>query len=75
MTTKIIVEKEARKIALRLMQERVDKNWSQDELAKRAGLDRKTVNRIENLRYSPSMETFLRLCEALKLKAHEITKN
>jgi len=72
MDTKI--EKESKKIAMRLLQERQAKDWSQQELADRAGLDRKTVNRIENLHFSPSMETFLRLCNAMKVRPQEVIK-
>lgn len=72
METKI--QKESKKIAMRLLQERQAKDWSQQELADRAGLDRKTVNRIENLHFSPSMETFLRLCSAMKVRPQEVIK-
>ena len=47
---------------------RVHKQLSQDELAQRAGIDRKTVNRIENGHFSPSLDTLFRLCKALKVK-------
>lgn len=70
----MIVQKESKKIAMRLLRERQEREWSQQELANRAGLDRKTVNRIENLHFSPSMETFLRLCNAMKVQAHEVIK-
>ncbi len=69
-----MIQKESKKIALRLLRERQEREWSQQELADRAGIDRKTVNRIENLHFSPSMETFLRLCNAMKVQAHEVIK-
>ena len=69
-----MIQKESKKIALRLLRERQEREWSQQELADRAGIDRKTVNRIENLHFSPSMETFLRLCNAMKVQAHEVLK-
>ena len=69
-----MIRKESKKIALRLLRERQEREWSQQELADRAGIDRKTVNRIENLHFSPSMETFLRLCNAMKVQAHEVIK-
>jgi transcriptional regulator with XRE-family HTH domain len=72
MTT--VIQKESKKIALRLLRERQEREWSQQELADKAGIDRKTVNRIENLHFSPSMETFLRLCNAMKVQAHEVLK-
>ena len=60
-------KKEATKVASRLHTYRTDKGWSQQELADRAGIDRKTVNRIENGHFSPSMETFFMLCKAMKV--------
>lgn len=46
---------------------RTDKGWSQLELANRAGIDRKTVNRIENDRFMPSVETLMSLSKALEI--------
>lgn len=69
-----VIQKESKKIALRLLRERQEREWSQQQLADKAGVDRKTVNRIENLHFSPSMETFLRLCNAMKVQAHEVIK-
>lgn len=69
-----MIQKESKKIALRLLRERQEREWSQQQLADKAGVDRKTVNRIENLHFSPSMETFLRLCNAMKVQAHEVIK-
>jgi len=60
-------KKEATKVASRLLTHRTDKGWSQQELADRAGIDRKTVNRIENGHFSPSMETFFMLCRAMRV--------
>ncbi|NBO55078.1 MAG: XRE family transcriptional regulator [Actinobacteria bacterium] len=54
-------------IARRLKAEREKKNLSQTALADRAGVDRKTVHRIEHGHFSPNMETFILLCDALKL--------
>ncbi len=35
---------------------------SQQELADLAGVDRKTINRLENSHFSPSMDTIFRVC-------------
>ena len=48
-----------------LKEERTKRGWSQEELASRAGLDRKTVNRIENARFLPSIETLIAISNAL----------
>lgn len=52
-------------IAVRLREQRSDAGLTQETLAKKAGLDRKTVNRIENALFSPSVDTIYRLCGVL----------
>ena len=58
----------------RMYQLRIDKGLSQDNLAKAAGIDRKTVNRIENGHFSPSLDTFFRLCVALDVRPADLMK-
>jgi transcriptional regulator with XRE-family HTH domain len=41
---------------------------SQQALADFAGIDRKTVNRIENDHFSPNVDTLLRITTALDVK-------
>ncbi|PHX93706.1 MAG: transcriptional regulator [Acidimicrobium sp.] len=55
-----IVAKELRKL-------RIKSDLSQDELATRAGIDRKTINRIENGHFSPTLDTITRLSVVLKI--------
>lgn len=62
-----VIEKQVAKMSEVLRTERIRQELSQDELAKMAGIDRKTVNRIENNRFSPRVETFLSLCNALDI--------
>jgi len=52
-------------IADRLREQRSTAGFTQEALAKKAGLDRKTVNRIENALFSPSVDTVFRLCKVL----------
>lgn len=52
-------------IADRLRERRTTAGFTQEGLAKKAGLDRKTVNRIENALFSPSVDTIFRLCKVL----------
>ena len=66
------IEKRIERIGGRLRSLREASFFSQEELAKRAGVDRKTVNRIENGHFSPSVYTLLALCDALKVDAREI---
>lgn len=54
-------------IAEAVKNRRMELGWSQLELAETAGVDRKTVNRIENGRYSPSMNTLVSVGTALGL--------
>lgn len=46
------------------------KGFSQDEIATRAGLHRSNVNRVLSGRYSPEMDTFIKIAEAVGLKLH-----
>jgi putative transcriptional regulator len=48
-----------------LREVRIAEGLSQEALAVKAGLDRKTVNRIENGLFSPSIDTLVRLCQIL----------
>lgn len=48
-----------------LREVRIAEGLSQEALAAKAGLDRKTVNRIENGLFSPSIDTLMRLCQIL----------
>jgi len=47
---------------------RIKAELSQDTLAEFAGIDRKTVNRIENGHFSPSLDTMTRLSVVLGKK-------
>lgn len=55
-------------IAQRLKNLRIEAGLSQHALADAAGIDRKTINRIERGHFSPNMDTFFRICYALSIK-------
>jgi DNA-binding XRE family transcriptional regulator len=57
-----------RKVASRIKQNRIEAELTQQELADFAGVDRKTINRIENGHFSPNIETLLRISVALGVK-------
>lgn len=58
--------KDMRKVlADRLFELRTDAELSQARLAEIAGVDRKTINRIENGHFSPALDTIVRLSVAL----------
>jgi hypothetical protein len=71
---KINTETKQKKIQIRLMTLRQEAEMSQDALAQKAGIERKTVNRIENGHFSPNLDTLLRLCQALRVKPEELLK-
>ena len=54
-------------ISERLRELRIAQGMTQGELAEYAGIDRKTVNRIENGHFSPNLDTMFRLCAALSI--------
>jgi len=64
-----------RKVAKRLLDLRIERGLTQDKLATKAGVDRKTVNRIENDHFSPSLSTFIGLCKALKVAPSKVLEN
>jgi|LakMenEpi03Aug12_release.lakeMendotaPanAssembly.Ray.scaffolds.fasta_scaffold4081398_1 transcriptional regulator with XRE-family HTH domain len=51
-------------VSITVRELREKKGWSQGKLAEVAGIDRKTVNRIENGHYVPSVGTLLALSNA-----------
>jgi transcriptional regulator with XRE-family HTH domain len=78
MATKMVVNsqmmKRRKQVAERITNKRQENEMSQGALAKRAGVDRKTINRIENGHFSPSMDTFLRIAIALNTDPREFLK-
>ena len=67
--------KDMRKVlADRLFELRTNADLSQARLAEIAGVDRKTINRIENGHFSPSLETLFRLCFVLEVEPSAILK-
>jgi transcriptional regulator with XRE-family HTH domain len=51
---------------------RKSRGLTQEELAAKAGLDRKTINRIEKGHYAPTMTNFFQISEALEVEPHEL---
>jgi putative transcriptional regulator len=46
---------------------RIDRGWSQQELAEMVGASRQTINAIEQEKHSPSLELAFRLSKVFKL--------
>lgn len=55
------------KVASVLQTARVQKGWTQQELAERMGCQVQTISKIENARYSPNADILYLLCEVLDL--------
>ena len=53
------------RIGLRIYRLRTLKEWSQEELARRAGLQRTHISRIEAGKYAVTLETIQAIAEAL----------
>jgi putative transcriptional regulator len=56
----------------RLRELRSERNWSQAELAERAGVSRQTINAIETGKYDPSLPLAFVLARIFKLKIEGI---
>ena len=55
------------RIGLRIYQLRMMREWSQEELARRAGLQRSHVSRIEAGKYAVTLETIEAIAHALEM--------
>lgn len=53
---------------------REERGLSQARLAELAGVDRKTINRIENGHFSPSLDTLTRLSVVLKCRLADLVE-
>ena len=62
-------------LAARLYEFRLDHDLSQARLAEIAGVDRKTINRIENGHFSPAMDTIVRISTALGVDSSEFLQS
>lgn len=69
-----VIKKQTQLMAERILAKRKKAGLSQDALAELAGIDRKTINRIEKGHFSPSMETFFRIAHAFNMNAKDLLK-
>lgn len=51
---------------------RAQRDWTQEHLAEVSGFDRKTINRIENGRHSPSLDRVFVLADAFGVEPVEL---
>ena len=68
------IKKKETKVAEKIKDLRIRRGLSQSALADKAGIDRKTVNRIENSHFSPNLSTLFRLCDTLSVAPSELLK-
>lgn len=68
------IKKKETKVADKIKDLRIQRGLSQHALADKAGIDRKTVNRIENNHFSPNLSTLFRLCDTLSVAPSELLK-
>jgi putative transcriptional regulator len=55
-----------------LRRRRLERGWTQAELADRVGVSRKTINTVENQVFVPSTILALRLAEALSVPVEKL---
>lgn len=60
------------KFGAKVREFRKARGLTQHQLAESAGIDRKTVNRIENTRYSPTLTNVFAIAEALDVPANKL---
>jgi putative transcriptional regulator len=68
------VKKAKDRFAETVRDKRIAKGISQSTLAYIAGVDRKTINRIENGHFSPNLDTVIRLMTVLELSPNKLFK-
>jgi len=73
-TLKRDVQNMRTELADRLLTLRAKHDLSQARLAELAGVDRKTINRIENGHFSPALDTLVRLSSALAVTPASLLK-
>ena len=61
------IQEQRESLSANILKLRSKNQLSQQALANLAGVDRKTVNRIECGHFSPSLDTLVRLGEAFKI--------
>ncbi len=65
--TTMLIEEKRNKVASIIQTARVQKGWTQQDLAVRIGCQRQTILKIEQSRYSPNCDILYQLLECLDL--------
>ncbi|MFI9589773.1 helix-turn-helix transcriptional regulator [Nonomuraea sp. NPDC052265] len=61
-----------RQFGTRLRELRERRGLTQEQLGELAGVDRKTINRIENGMYSPHLDNVFQIADALRLPVRDL---
>jgi transcriptional regulator with XRE-family HTH domain len=59
---------------MRIKQLRRARDWNQDELAKRTGLSKGYIARLETQRHDPKLSTLLRIAKAFDISVAELLR-
>ena len=65
-------EQRAQRIGNRVRRARKERGWSLETLARRAGMHRPNLHRLETGKHLPSLETLERVAEALGLRVADL---
>lgn len=63
----IEAEKRAKKVGLRVKRIRLERGWTQAELAKKTKIKRENISRMESCKHSPSLDTLEKIADAFKI--------
>ena len=66
------MSREDGKVRNRIRDLRIERGWSQQDLADAVGASRQTINAIEQEKYSPSLELAFRLTRAFRKELEEV---
>ena len=70
--TKTQVNSVKQNLAQVIYDRRISLGVTQESLANNIGVDRKTINRIENGHFSPNLDTLVRIFTALNIKSQTV---
>lgn len=54
---------------------RAERNWTQEELAKRVGVSRQAINALETEKHDPSLDLAYRISKEFQLSVERIFEN
>ena len=63
----MLLESKRQKVAQIIQTARVQKGWTQEELAERLGVRRQTIIKIEGCKYSPNADILYSILDCLEL--------